>query len=120
MNLLASILRLKCPNCRTAPLFNHPNMYHPKHILDMPKKCSNCGQEYFLEPGFYFGAMFISYALSVGTSVVLFILFYFILHFSKNGTLLSISGILLIVLPYQIRLARAIWLAIFYKENKRW
>src|SRR5437868_6395125 len=49
-------------------------------MADMPEHCPECGQPYYPEPGFYFGALFTSYALSVGLFIlhVVFMLFVFI------------------------------------------
>lgn len=59
MNIIASIFRKKCPRCRKGDLFVKP--FELKSPVNMPKNCSNCGLNFEPEPGYYFGAMFISY-----------------------------------------------------------
>lgn len=52
----------KCPKCRHGSIFTVPlNISEP---LDMPKECKYCGQVTEPEPGFYYGAMFMSYIIS--------------------------------------------------------
>ncbi|MEL6924222.1 MAG: DUF983 domain-containing protein, partial [Bacteroidota bacterium] len=57
--LLSSIWNMKCPRCRQGDLFSH-GAFGSK-FTEMPERCPNCGQNYMPEPGFYYGAMFISY-----------------------------------------------------------
>ncbi len=59
MNKIQSIFKMTCPRCREGNLFVKPfNISKP---LDMHKACQVCGQKTEPEPGYYFGAMFISY-----------------------------------------------------------
>jgi len=59
MNKLQSMFKMKCPRCRKGDLFVKPfNISAP---LNMHKNCLVCNQSTEPEPGYYFGAMFISY-----------------------------------------------------------
>jgi uncharacterized protein (DUF983 family) len=55
----------KCPNCNKGNIFEkgllHFNFSFPK----MHENCSNCGTKFEKEPGFFFGAMFVSYLLTL-------------------------------------------------------
>jgi len=90
----------------------------------MHQKCSNCGEPFQREPGFYYGAAYVSYALTIALWVaVLVALIVFdavgLISFSfmENPILfLSIGiGLLLALLPVLYRLSRAIWINIFVK-----
>lgn len=59
MNIIQSIFKYKCPRCRQGDLFTKP--FKLSDPLSMPESCSVCGQKMQPEPGYYFGAMFISY-----------------------------------------------------------
>ncbi len=65
MNVMSSIWNYKCPRCRKGDLFIKP--FEIKNPLNMPDRCSNCDLNYSPEPGYYFGAMFISYGWTVWT-----------------------------------------------------
>lgn len=65
MNVFASIYNYKCPRCRKGDLFVAP--FDFKDPLKMHAKCSSCDQKFEPEPGYYFGAMFISYGWTVWT-----------------------------------------------------
>lgn len=83
----------------------------------MPKSCPHCGQNYWPEPGFYYGAMFISY-IFIGWFCIGFVA---ILHWVVGVGLWKSFGILLPVLAilfvYFFRLARSIWIHINIKYN---
>lgn len=57
------MLTLKCPQCMRGNLFYNRSPISFRRIADMPENCPNCQQDFVIEPGFYFGAMFVSYFL---------------------------------------------------------
>lgn len=59
MNLFSSIWNYKCPRCRKGDLFVKP--FQMNAPLNMHESCSHCQQKFEPEPGYYFGAMFVSY-----------------------------------------------------------
>ena len=73
---LYSILFQKCPRCHEGELFKNRNPYYLKQIFDMPERCEKCGQLYQLEPSFFYGAMYVNYALTVAIAVAVFIAMY--------------------------------------------
>ena len=59
MNKMQSAFKMKCPQCRQGDLFKKPfNFSKP---LNMYSHCEVCNNNFEPEPGYYFGAMFISY-----------------------------------------------------------
>ena len=115
--MLPSILGLKCPKCRKGDLFTHKNMYRVKGFFDMPKECPNCGQDFEPETGFYFGAMYVSYGLTVALSVAVFAIT-IIFDIYSLGLFLLLNGIaLLTLLPYIFRVSRSIWISIIVKYD---
>lgn len=118
-----SILTMTCPRCQEGKLFVNKSAYS-KGMTEMHQKCSNCGEPFQREPGFYYGAAYVSYALTIALWVaVLVALIVFdavgLISFSfmENPILfLSIGiGLLLALLPVLYRLSRAIWINIFVK-----
>ena len=71
-----AIVEAKCPRCRVGNIYEN-SMYslHGQKIL---KNCPHCGMIYEREPGYFYGAMYVSYAfivaelvtLAVGTSIL--------------------------------------------------
>ena len=62
---LYSIFYSKCPRCNCGNLYADNKAYHLKTLTKMNRTCSCCEQRFELENGFYYGAMYVSYGLSV-------------------------------------------------------
>lgn len=119
---LYSILKMKCPKCHEGDLFIDKRPYNLSKIADMPASCPVCSEDFKREPGFYFGAAYVSYALTVALWVaVLVALFTFdalgliSYSFFENPLTFLISGIvsLVVLLPLLYRLSRSIWISMF-------
>lgn len=59
-----AMLGQKCPRCHQGNMFTH-GMYNLAHYTEMPLACPVCGLAFEPEPGFYIGAMYISYAAAL-------------------------------------------------------
>lgn len=116
-----SILTMRCPRCRKGPMFKDPNPYRNlgmKHIFDMHNNCPVCGQKYDLEPGFWYGTGYVSYALAVAISVASFVAWWILIgvSVSDNRVLywLIFNTVLLVLLqPWMMRLSRTIYIRFF-------
>jgi len=71
-----------------------------------------------LEPGFYWGAMYISYMLSSGLMLSTFAVLYFLLDVSVFWTFVGITVITLLLYVSIFRLARSIWIHIYVRYQK--
>lgn len=113
-----SILYMKCPRCQEGDLFETGSFSFQKSF-DMPEKCPECGQKYFLEPGFYYGAMFISYIMTGFFSLAFTGFCILVLGFSVNASFALLILVLTILFVWIFRLARAIWINtnVKYKPN---
>lgn len=121
----STMLKQKCPHCREGYLFQDRNSYRLKNLFKMNEKCPVCGQKTEIEPGFYYGTSYVSYALTVAFSASTFVAWWVLLGFSTEDNRifwwLGINGALMLLLqPYFMRLSRAIWLSFFVKYDKEW
>lgn len=113
-SLLSSILNCKCPKCRKGDLFAEKVFQRPLKFSKMHASCEVCHQSFEPEPGFYFGAMFISYALNTALLIATWVAMELVLEKYSIWLLLSIlGGSMLIFLPAIFRISRSIWIAIF-------
>lgn len=111
---LYSIFNLKCPRCHESGLFKNSNPYKIENFFEMPKTCPNCGQRYELEPAFYYGAMYVSYAVSIAYLVAVFVAMLVLYpEFTINEYLFIGIGSLLALIPYFFKLCRAIYINFF-------
>ncbi len=125
---LWSLFTLRCPRCRRGSMFSHKNAYKKlnlSYILDMPDACPVCHQKFDLEPGFWYGTGYVSYAVVVLFSAITFIAWWIIIGISMNDNRvvgwLIFNAILIIVLqPWFMRFSRTLYLAFFVKYNKNY
>ena len=96
-------------------MFLH-NPYNLPQIGKMPRYCPNCGSDFEPEPGFYFGALFISYMVAAPMCLLLFSLLNFGLGISFEQALVLVAIIQLGLTPYLFHFARAIWLYFHLKS----
>ncbi|MDO5980659.1 DUF983 domain-containing protein [Flavivirga spongiicola] len=83
----------------------------------MNDRCENCDFKFEKEPGFFFGAMFVSYALAVAEFIGVFIISYFVFGLSL---LVSFFGIILSAILFStvnFRLSRTIWIYLFFNPK---
>ncbi len=85
----------------------------------MHKNCPNCNFKFEKEPGFFFGAMFVNYALGCAEALII----YFIAtpFFDKTFDLriFPIIGVTILTLSiFNIKLSRLIWIYIFKNYSK--
>ena len=108
-----SILTFTCAKCHQGDLFMDKNPYHLKRLFEMYERCPVCGQRYQPEPGFWFGSMYVSYAVNVALWVTLFVAIYtfvslYWVYFLIIGALSN-----LVLVPVIFRLSRSIWMNFF-------
>jgi uncharacterized protein (DUF983 family) len=116
-----AILEAKCPRCRQGDMFQYP-ISSITRFDKMHKECPHCGLRYEIEPGFFFGAMYISYAFSVAALLTTaFILYYFFNDPELWVYMVAVPTIVVLFLPFFFRFSRVLFLHIFggisYNEN---
>lgn len=113
---IGAIWGLKCPACRRGNLFRPVNKF--TDLFEMHDNCPNCDQQYELEIGFYWGAMYVAYALSSAASLGSTLLFMFIFDLSMMTSFVLMFLLVMLVSPSIFRLARSIWLHAFVKKKE--
>jgi uncharacterized protein (DUF983 family) len=73
---LTAMLHAKCPKCRRGDLFK-TSMYGFKS-QKMFDNCSKCGLRYEVEPGYFYAAMYVGYAINVALAVNIGIITYWV------------------------------------------
>jgi uncharacterized protein (DUF983 family) len=115
--ILYSVFKMKCPQCQEGDFFvSYP--YNLKKAGDLHENCSVCGLKYAKEPGFYYGAMYVSYAISVAIFVTFWVSFN--LFFDEVSAFLQLTIIVvafLLATPYVYALSKIIWANLFIKYD---
>ena len=115
---LYSIFKGKCPVCHTGNLYTSKNPYSFSSTLKMPERCPHCDTKFKIEPSFFYGSMYVSYAVGVAIAVATFIIAFFMFDMGRLNTFLAIAGVQLILLPIILRLSRNIWINFFFKYDR--
>jgi hypothetical protein len=112
---LYSIFASKCPKCNLGDLYVNNNPFHLRQLGDMRKSCSCCNQAYEPETGFYYGAMYVSYGVSIILMFIPAAVLYFGFDASFPVLLSTVLGIYILSFPLVFRWSRNIWLNIFVR-----
>ncbi|MCB0688464.1 MAG: DUF983 domain-containing protein [Saprospiraceae bacterium] len=83
----------------------------------MKKSCDVCGQNFEPEPGFYYGAMFISYILTAWLFIIVGLTLAFGLHWSVTQTLIAVAILTILIHNLIFRFSRSLWIHFFVKYN---
>ncbi|MFA5298774.1 MAG: DUF983 domain-containing protein [Lutibacter sp.] len=114
---LYSILFNKCPRCHEGDFMKEKNMFKLNKAFQMHENCSKCGLKYMMEPSFYYGAMYVNYALSVAISIVTFVIVTLLFNFNMIESFIPIVIALFLTTPISIRFSRIIWINLFVKYD---
>ncbi len=109
-----SIFSLKCPKCHEGDLFETPTFSFRKPF-DMPEACPVCEQNYLPEPGFYYGAMFISYGFTAWLCFGFVALFHWGFDWSVEASFALLLAVGSFSFVYIFRLARSSWINLMVK-----
>jgi uncharacterized protein (DUF983 family) len=114
---------MKCPRCRRGKLFQKFSAYDLKHTFSMHEKCNICEQKFDMEPGFWYGTGYVSYAIAVAFSVFTFVAWWILIGVSVSDNRifwwLGINAALLVLMqPWLIRLSRTIYIYFFVRYDK--
>lgn len=94
-------------------MFKHPN-HDYLHFDQMHEHCPHCGLKYEVEQGFFWGAMYFSYAFAVAVVVIVGGALY--LSTGSNTVwhyLAAIFGVMIPLMPLFFRYSRALMLHLF-------
>ncbi len=82
-------------------------------MLDMPARCPVCDQSFEMEPGFYSGALWVSFPILVVLVMPLWAVLYFLLSLSFEWMAAVIGVYIFGMQPVIMRYSRAIWINVF-------
>jgi uncharacterized protein (DUF983 family) len=116
-NFILNAFMKKCPRCQEGDLFVKP--FELSKPVNMPEKCPVCNQKYEPEPGFYYGAMFLSYIFSgflfLGIMAVCLIVF----KLSLNASMAILIAIAALTYLFFLRMSRSIWINLLVKYDPK-
>lgn len=118
-NKLYSIFRNKCPRCHEGDFFKYKISLNPKKISTLHDNCPKCNLKYMIEPSFYFGAMYVNYAIAVALFVAIFIISKVFLGLTILHSFIAVVVVSVLLTPLSLRLSRIIWINLFVSYDKK-
>lgn len=113
-----SIFTGKCPKCHEESMYKVKNPFLFLRALDMHENCSQCNLKYQIEPSFFYGAMYVSYAIGIAFAVAAYIISRFLFNADIFASFIAISITLVVCLPIITRLSRNLWINMFVHYDK--
>jgi uncharacterized protein (DUF983 family) len=100
---ILSIARQRCPRCHEGRVF--------RSLLEMNETCPACGRRFEREPGFFVGAMYVSYALAIPVYLAFVgVLSVLLRGWSELAILALAVPIFVPTAPLLFRYSRVIWM----------
>ncbi|WP_274473924.1 DUF983 domain-containing protein [Mangrovimonas aestuarii] len=115
---LYGIFSGRCPKCHGESMYINKNPYLLSETLKIHEKCSKCRTKYQIEPSFFYGSMYVSYAVGIAFATAAFIVSYLFLSSSLITAFIAIVGTLVVFMPIIMRLSRNIWINLFMSYDK--
>jgi uncharacterized protein (DUF983 family) len=104
---LHGILRQVCPRCREGAIFCGSLW---RSYLAMHERCPVCGLKFEREPGYFIGAMYFSYLISILPTLAIVLVLWRWTGWSFNAVILGAFFCYLPLAPAVTRWARVIWI----------
>ncbi len=112
MSAIASLIVGKCPRCRVGKVFSHP-FYSLANFSEVHEKCPACSTKFETEPGFFWGAMYFSYALNVAVAITTGVILYIFFNDPEYWIYVSvIVPVILLLTPPMVRFSRLLMMYI--------
>lgn len=111
-NLILNIITEKCPHCGQSKVFKKKEKLF--QIPAMKEACDVCHYKFDREPGYFIGAMYLSYGLAVLEGIITFLVCYF--FFPNMATIwipILIMCVILLCSTKNFKLARVAYIHIF-------
>jgi uncharacterized protein (DUF983 family) len=120
--VLSAALHAKCPKCRRGDMFKNKgfNLFSQK----MNTTCPHCGFTFEIEPGYFYVAMFVSYAFNVAEMVTMAVAIYTLTNSHNPWVYVSaLLGISVLLSPFNFKFSRVVllyWLTpgVHYEPNR--
>jgi uncharacterized protein (DUF983 family) len=119
-SIFYSVTKNKCPRCHTGDFFKTSNPYRLSTFTQMHEDCSNCKLHYELEPGFFYGSMYVSYALNVAWFVTIWVATSVLApDLNKMIQFAIVTAVLLLLFPISFRFGRLLYTNLFVRYKKK-
>ena len=106
----AALLQGKCPRCRTGNIFTYRLREKLFEFNKMNETCPHCEVRLEPEPGFYQGAMYVGYGITMICIILVSAILYLAGHPSEWVYIGSVIAVMILLIPLNYRYSRIIYL----------
>lgn len=111
--MIRPLLQGVCPKCHGDKIFKTKGSFTSFKMPEMNEKCSKCGLVFDKEPGYFLGAMYISYGFAVIQLMIAFLIFVKLV--SLTWLFLIMFAVLIGFMFINYRYSRIGYIYIFHK-----
>lgn len=116
MTRFSALWNYRCPNCEKGSIYQRKDRFWFGKMHD---KCQICEHKFDKEPGFFFGAMYVSYGLNVAEGIATFIICQFFFASFFDRMMVPILLVVIILLSgFNYTLSRVIWIYFFTQKGQ--
>ncbi len=113
LNYWQALAQGKCPSCRKGNMYKY-SIFNLTKFTEMHKNCPVCGFKFEIEPGFFYGAMYVGYAISVATIITVFTAINILYPKASLSVFIgSVVVAVLLMIPVNFRYSRIMMLYFF-------
>ena len=102
-----AIVQGVCPRCREGSIYRLPLW---RGYLAMNERCPVCGLKFEREPGYFLGALYVSYMASIPPVLALMLVYWRALNWRFDVAVLAAFVTFLPAVPLVTRAARVVWI----------
>ena len=119
MGRFNSMVKGKCPKCEEGKIFESNGNILKLQGPKMHENCPHCNFKFEREPGYFFGAMFVSYGITTAEAIATFVAIRVLgIEMSVDLMMAIITAVMLIFLFPNFKLSRILWLYLFTKKHR--
>ena len=117
---MAALMQGRCPRCREGQMFSY-GAYNLAKFNKMNDVCPHCGVRLEPEPGFYQGAMYVGYGITIACIMMVGVILFLLGDPSEWVYIFTVIGIMILIIPLNYRYSRILYLYFFggIKYNAR-
>ncbi|QHI35015.1 hypothetical protein IMCC3317_03610 [Kordia antarctica] len=114
VDAILNVCKGTCPNCNSGSIFKQKGLFYKMRMPKMYEHCTVCNYKFEKEPGYFIGAMYVSYMLTVGQAVGVYLIFSYLFQIGNNFQIFLIIIATMIGLSFfNMRISRTIWINLF-------
>ncbi len=115
MSRIKSLFQYKCPKCESGEVFSERKYLS---LGKMNANCSKCQHKFEQEPGFFFGAMYVSYALTIAIAVAIYVISHLLFESLSIAEIVGVIALSFVVFaPINYKISRMVWMYIFTQKT---